>query len=503
MRSHDRIAYDGCLPVTSGRECHVVVVGAGIAGLAAARELVAARQVSAQGGRYRIRVTLLEGAAAVGGKLRISDVAGVPVDDGAEQVLVRRPEARELIEAVGLGVDLVHPAAAGAGVWSRGALRPLPRGTVMGVPGDLRELTASRLLTDPELARVSAERSAPVEPVASDVAVGSHVASRMGRAVVDRLVEPLLGGVWAGRADELSMAATLPQLWPAVRSGRSLLAAAEDVGAQWTGSGTPVFASLRGGLGRLPQAVLADLRAAPAVTVRTGATVRELRRTPAGWALTVGSAHAPEMVEADAVVLAVPTRPAARLLAEVSPSGASQLRAVDYASVGLVTLAFRSADIATLPPGTGFLVPPVEGRLAKAATFASAKWGWYADAAPGVTLVRLSIGRHREEAVLQRDDADLVEGVRRDLAEITGVDATPVDTRVTRWGGALPQYAVGHLDRVASARDAVAALPGLALCGAAYDGLGVPACIASGQRAARDVVAGLDRLRAADVAGGE
>ena len=120
-----------------------------------------------------------------------------------------------------------------------------------------------------------------------------------------------------------------------------------------------------------------------------------------------------------------------------------------------------------------------------------------------MTLVRLSIGRHREEAVLQRDDADLVEGVRRDLAEITGVDATPVDTRVTRWGGALPQYAVGHLDRVASARDAVAALPGLALCGAAYDGLGVPACIASGQRAARDVVAGLARLRAADVAGGE
>jgi oxygen-dependent protoporphyrinogen oxidase len=463
---------------------HVVVVGGGIAGL------VAARHLAAEPG---LHVTLLEGSPSIGGKLGVSDVGGVPVDEGGEQVLVRRPEARELIEAVGLGDDLVHPAASGAGVWSRGALHPLPTGTVMGVPTELASVAASGLLSRLELARLRAEPWGPGRPLDADVSVGHYVARRAGRAVVDRLVEPLLGGVWAGRADNLSLAATVPQIFAGARRERSLLRAAAASRGPGPAPGTPVFASLRGGLGRLPGAVLADLQRFADVRVRTSAPVRELRRTPSGWRLTVGSARSPEAVDADAVVVAAPARPAARLLADVAPGASGDLAALDYASVGLVTLVFRDADVAALPAGTGFLVPPVEGRIAKAATFATAKWSWYADAFPGAVVVRMSVGRHGDEADLQRDDEDLVRAVRADLADMAGVSAAPVASRVTRWGGALPQYAVGHLDRVVRVRSAVAAQPGLAVCGAAYDGVGVPAVIGSARAAAEQVGAWLRR----------
>ncbi|MDP9416862.1 MAG: FAD-dependent oxidoreductase, partial [Actinomycetota bacterium] len=174
----------------------------------------------------------------------------------------------------------------------------------------------------------------------------------------------------------------------------------------------------------------------------------------------------------------------------VAPLAAQRLATLDYASVALVTLAFRARDV-RLPTGSGFLVPPVERRLVKAMTASSAKWAWYGEAAPDLVLLRLSVGRHREERDLQRDDAELTTAVRHDLADLTGIAAEPVDTLVTRWGGSLPQYAVGHLDLVASVRADVARLPGLAVCGAAYDGVGVPACIASGQRAAADVLGSL------------
>jgi oxygen-dependent protoporphyrinogen oxidase len=487
------------LPVADATP-HVVVIGAGIAGLAAAHTLATP---SGEGTATPLRITVLDGAAQVGGKLRVSEVAGIPVDAGAEQFVVRRPEARELVAALGLDCDVIHPGAGGASVWSRGRLHPLPPRTVMGVPGDVGALAASRLLTRTELLRLRSEPLLPRSPLDADVSVGEYVARRAGRAVVDRLVEPLLGGVWAGRADELSLAATMPQLWAAARNGDSLVRTAATLGEAAAASAGPVFASLRGGLGRLPGALLARLQTAPEVTVRTSTTVRELARTPHGWRLTVGSAHAPETIDADAVILGVPSHPASRLLADVCPGAAAELGAIDYASVALITLALRRADVGALPPGTGFLVPPVEGRLVKAATFASAKWSWYADAAPDIAIVRLSVGRHGDTAALQRDDGELVTAARLDLATLTGVAAEPLEARVTRWGGALPQYAVGHPDRVARIRDAVATLPGLALAGAAYEGVGVPACKASGRAAADEVRRHLGAIRARTASGAE
>ncbi|MET1059071.1 MAG: protoporphyrinogen oxidase [Nocardioides sp.] len=444
-----------------------VVVGAGIAGLAAAHELAAAGD----------DVLVLEGSPSVGGKLRRTDVAGVTVDVGAEAMLNRRPEAVDLARS--LGLDLVHPATISSRIWTRGALRRLPR-SVMGVPADLDELARTGVLSEDGLARARAEVIAPASE--EDVSVAAFVADRLGDEVVDRLVEPLLGGVYAGHARSLSARATVPQVVALLDREPSLVRAAATVPPA---SDVPVFAGLAGGIAGLTE----ELATHGGFRVRTGTTVRELRRTPdGGFELVVGPTAAPELVAADRVVLATPAAPTARLLADLAPSAAATLGEIEYASMAIVTLAFRVADVAgveALRDGSGFLVPPVDGRTIKAATFSAGKWGWVRDAGVAVDVVHLrtSIGRHREEAVLQRPDEELVAASLADLAAATGLAATPADTHVQRWGGALPQYAVGHLGRVARVRADVARVPGLAVCGAAYDGIGIPACIASARKA--------------------
>ena len=441
----------------------MVVVGGGVAGLVAARGLASA-------GRD---VLLLEGSPQLGGKLRSAEVAGLTVDVGAEAMLARRPEGVDL--AAEIGAELVHPTAATSGVFSRGALRALPR-TLMGVPFDLGELAATGVLSPEGLARASAESAAPV---GDDVTVGDLVAARLGDELVDRLVEPLLGGVYAGHARRISAAAAVPQLLDMARRGGLLeQAAAVPV------STAPVFATLPGGMGRLPGL----LRDGGGFEVRTSATVRALRRTTTGWSLTVGPTTRPETVEADAVVLATPAAPTARLLGEVLPDAAAELATVETASVAVVTLAFRARDVPdALAERSGFLVPPVEQRTIKASTFSFAKWAWVRELDPDVVVLRTSLGRHREEATLQADDDALVRVSLADLAAMAGISAGPVATHVQRWGGGLPQYAVGHLDRVSRVRAALARQPGLAVCGAAYDGVGIPAVIGSARRAVASV----------------
>jgi protoporphyrinogen/coproporphyrinogen III oxidase len=462
----------------------VAVIGGGISGLAAAFLLRNAG----------LTVTVLEGSPRLGGKLAVSEVAGVSVDAGAEALLARRPEGTDLIADLGLSAALEVPGTTSAGIWTRGRVRCLPRRQFMGVPADFDDLAATGIVSAPGLARARQDRTMPADDQGGDRSVTSRVGSRLGAEVVDRLVEPVLGGVYAGRCEDLSFDATLPALASAARGHASLAEAAASLlppaadrrsADEGRSAPPPVFTTLAGGLGTLPAA----LAAGSGAVIRIGAMVRELTRTAVGWRLTVGSAHAPEWLDADAVIIAVPATPASRLLAGAASGAAAAGRAaaalaeIKYASMAIVTLAYPVAAFGQPVTGSGFLVPAVDGRAVKAVTFSTVKWPHLQRGNPGVHLVRCSVGRLGEDVVLQRDDAELAALAAADLADATGVRGDPVDVRVTRWGGGLPQYSVGHLDRVAAIRAAVAGVPGLAVCGAAYDGVGIPACIATAKLA--------------------
>jgi protoporphyrinogen/coproporphyrinogen III oxidase len=454
----------------------IAIVGGGIAGLAAAYFL-----------RDQAAVTVLESSPRLGGKLAVGEVAGLSVDSGAEALLARRPEGIDLITELGLADQLRQPGTTSARIWTRGEFRSMPKRQFMGVPGDLDELERTRIISPAGLARAREELEPA--PRTGDVSVARYVGDRLGAEIVDRLVEPLLGGVYAGRADQLSFDATLPVLAKASRDEPSLItsviniAKASSTQPEPGRPAPPVFTTLEAGLGTLPLALAQASRA----TVKTKATVSELARTPAGWRLTIGPTIAPQYLDADAVILALPARPASRLISPTDAATAAALAEIEYASMAIVTLAYPGTAFPAPLTGSGYLVPAVDGRAVKAATFSTVKWPHLHTS--DLQVVRCSVGRIGEEAVLQRDDADLVALAAADFAAATGVTGAPVDSLVTRWGGGLPQYAVGHLDRVAAIRAGIAGLGGLAVCGAAYDGIGVPACIASARLAADQVVA--------------
>ncbi|MDR7086674.1 oxygen-dependent protoporphyrinogen oxidase [Aeromicrobium panaciterrae] len=430
----------------------VAIVGGGMAGLAAARQL-------ADDGAD---VVLLEGSSRLGGKLLLGEVGGLSLDLGAESILARRPEGLDLMHAVGLDDRVVNPRTSDAAIWTHGSLRAMPP-TVMGIPASA------------ELNGIAEVTPHVVDVPEADVSVAEFVSARLGADVVDRLVEPLLGGVYAGHADQLSLQATAPQI---AALGSDLLAGATKARAEAAASG-PVFAGLVGGVGQLPDAVAAGIE------VRLDATVREVARTNDGWRISVGPTTDVEVIDVDAVVVAAPAPAAARLLAEVAPDAAFALAAIDYASVALVTYVF---DDGPSFEGSGFLVPPVDGTFIKAATISSNKWGWVADT--GRTVIRASVGRAGEATLLQSDDTDLTARALADLRTAFGGLPDPLDSLVQRWGGGLPQYAVGHLDRVDTIERDIATVPGLEVCGAAYRGVGIPAVIASGQAAARRLLGG-------------
>jgi protoporphyrinogen/coproporphyrinogen III oxidase len=445
----------------------LVVVGAGITGLAAAFEWRRRRPDD--------EIIVLEAGDRIGGKLHRVRLAGHWYDTGPEAVLARVPEAVRLIEDLGLGDRLVAPATTQASVVLPDGRYPLPAGTVLGVPASADGLDG--FLSPEGVARVRAESSLPRLSLDGDVAVGALLRERLGDEVVDRLVEPLLGGVYAGRADELSLTATMPALaahLPAAGSVVAAAAASRDAGERSRGDDDgPVFATVADGIGALPEALVA----ASGAVVRLRTPAHGLRRTATGFELSVGRAATPEVLTADAVLVTAPAPKAARLLGDVAPGTGEPLQGIPYASMAVVVMAFPAQDVDV---GSGLLVPPVTGRLVKGVTVSSAKWPHLAGGlgGEGALLVRSSVGRFRDESELQRSDEDLTRAVVADVAELLGLDRPqPFETRLVRWGGGLPQYLVGHPARVDAVRAAVSAVPGLAIAGAAFRGVGVPACI--------------------------
>lgn len=458
----------------SGHRPSLVVVGAGIAGLAAAWE---AADAGAE-------VVLLDADRRAGGKLASAPFLGRRIDTGPDAFLARRPEAVELVRDVGFGGSLVSPATSSPYVWSGGSLRRLPDGLLLGIPTDLVALARSGVLSPLGVGRAALDLVLRGEPVAADrdVAVGPLVRRRLGRQVHERLVDPLLGGINAGDSDHLSLTAGVPQLAAALQGERSLVIGAWRARRrQRKAAPAQVFSTVEGGLGRFAEQMARRL-GERGVKVVLGFDAERLERRGEGWSVVTGRGA---RFAGDAVVLAVPPGPAAILLEPHAATAAARLGEIGSASVAMVCLAYREQDVGRPLDGSGFLVPRRENRLMTACSWASSKWPDLAP--PGMVVVRISAGRAGDSRALDLTDDVLVGRLHRELAAAIGLTGEPVARHVTRWVDGFPQYRPGHADVVAAIE---AGLPaGLEVAGAAYRGVGIPACIATGRAAARRALA--------------
>ncbi|HUY96160.1 MAG TPA: protoporphyrinogen oxidase [Verrucomicrobiae bacterium] len=468
-------------PSAASSRRHVVVVGAGITGLAAAHRLGEAD------GRAAVRVTVLEATDRIGGKIETGRCGEWTVELGPDGFLARDPDATELCRAVGLG-DLLVPAQSGrAGLWSRGRIRWLPTGLVLGVPVRVGPLRRARVLSPLGLARVWLEPLVPPRPVGRDDPLGPILRRRLGRQAFDRLVDPLLSGIYAGSAEGMSLGAVAPRLLDALQEGGSLRRglrrqALLDRSPGGAGAGAPTFLTVAGGLSQLVDRLAGEL-AHNGLRSRSPATA--IHPSPGGgWVVVTGAGT---VEPADAVIIATPAAAAAALLAPVNPAAAACLADIPYASVATVTLAYPASALPRLPEASGFLVPRGEGRRVTACTFLGSKWP-HLDA-DDVRLVRASVGRHGDRRALDLSDAQLAAEVHLELRRALGVGAAPHAITVRRWRDALPQYRAGHLGRMDALELALGATPGLHLAGAALRGVGLPACIRQGRAAADRAVA--------------
>lgn len=473
----------------------IVVVGAGITGLTAAYRL---SQLVPEAS-----IEVVEAAPEVGGKIRSTPVDGLMVDEAADAFLARVPAAIELCRELGLGDDLVSPAERRAFVYRHGALHRFPEGLVLGVPTDLETLRASGLVSPEAVDRAALDllddALPPGPPAGDDESVGALVRRRLGDEIFDALVGPLLSGVNAGDADELSVAAGAPQLAAAVRDQPSLirgLQAQRDAAAAAPSHvpEAPIFHGLRGGTQTLTDALAAHLPPG-AVHLSTAVTMigptADDRYLVHGDPLAAddGAAGVALAQVADAVVLATPSFVTADLVERFVPDVAAGLRALEWSDVAMVTFVVPRAQIEHPLDGSGFLVAGGEDLLMTACSFGSSKWRHWHDPLRDLAVLRVSAGRHHDRRALDLDDDALVERLTADLGTTIGLHGEPTVVRVSRWARALPQYRPGHLERAAAwQRDTAAAAPGLFLAGASYFGLGIPACIVDAQRAAGQVV---------------
>lgn len=461
----------------------VVIVGGGIAGLAAAYRLAGGHHGADGAISAGSRITLLEADERLGGKIRTEDFAGRPLDVGAEALLARVPAALELCHELGLEHDLVAPASDQPYVWTD-RLRPLPPRLMAGVPDGSQALIGSGILSPAGLARAGLDLIVPARAPTRDVSIGSLVRRRLGDQVLERLIDPLLGGIHAGSCDELSVRATAPQLEAALKARRSLVRGLRALsGGSLSAPTGPTFLTLSDGLQEMVRTLRERLST---VELRTGSAVQRLDALPgAGVRLTLAGG---ETLSADHVILAVPAFAAAAILAEACPAAAAELAEIPYASVATIGLSYPVEAFDRPLAGSGFLVTRGRGRTITACTWSSAKWPHLAG---DTVLLKCSAGHAANRAALDLDDEQLIGAVCADLARAMDLRATPLQQRVFRFERAIPQYTVGHLDRIARIDAELARLPGVSLCGAAYRGVGVAACISDGQAAADRVLAAL------------
>ena len=473
----------------------VVIVGGGISGLSAAWELSG----GASGPSATTpRIEVVEQGPLFGGALRTTEFAGRTIDLGADGFLARRPEAVRLVRELGHEDNLEPIGASGAWIWLDGALRELPTGLVLGVPTSARQVRSVQGLS--WRSRLNAWRDTFVPKrakFASDASIGDIVRTKLGRELSYQFIEPMIGGIQAGRIDQLSAKSVFPALLTAAQKGGSLMKAIRPQGPvnpgpqAATSTEGPVFFSLTNGVGSLASMLVRQLEER-GVVLRANTSVTALRRTPAGmypWEVDCAETTTP----ANFVVMATPAPTVAQLLGAQHPD-LEALGTIASAGAAMISFHFSETDIELPPTGTGVLVPlgtawSGEGSLLTTAiTFLDRKWQHLKR--DGDVVLRVHVGRSDDTRWTELSDEELTQRVTLELQFILKKMGAPLATRVQRWPLGLPQYLVGHEELVARARAASASMQ-VSLAGNAYDGVGIPASIGSGRVAASEALASL------------
>ena len=469
--------------MASERIPHIAVVGGGIAGVAAAHRVVELSRAQ----QRPVHVTLLEANRRLGGSIATERVDGFVIEAGPDSFISEKPWALNLCERIGFTPRLVRTRDEfrRTFVVHNGALHALPDGFLLLAPTRFLPLITTRLFTWPGKLRMALDLVLPRGPQRRDESLGSFVTRRLGREALERVAQPLVGGIYTADPDDLSLAATMPRFLEMERTRRSLIwamwtaqrrapaATRATSGARWS-----LFVSADDGMQSLIDGIAERLPdgavrvSSPVTAVEPGAQWRVL--TADGAALT-----------ADAVVLATPAHHSARIVSAFDARLGEELRGIPYASSATVSLAYCSEQIPRPLDSFGFVVPLVEARSIVACTYSSVK---YPGRAPnGHVLLRAFVGGAMQQELFDQDDAAMAANVRRELRELLGIASEPLLTRIHRHAQAMPQYRVGHLDRMARIDAAVAPHHGLALAGNAYRGVGIPDCIHSGELAAEAV----------------
>jgi oxygen-dependent protoporphyrinogen oxidase len=448
----------------------VIIVGGGIAGLAAAYELK----------NRGIGFRLLERGARLGGVIATEKIDGFTFDAGPDALLIQKPAAITLCKELGLG-DRLFPTSLprAAYILKRGTLHPLPESSLLGIPRNVSALAATRLFSLAGKARMAAELFVPRKTDGADESIASFIGRRFGSEAVTYLAEPLLAGIHAGDVNRLSMRALFPRFLDAERKHGSVLRAFRQIRQPKSSNGA--FMSLPGGLEEIVDALRAVL---PADALTLNAAVRSIARQEGGFRVTLESG---ETLAARAVVVCAPAFAAADILREADGELAALCGRIEYASSATVTFGYRRADVAHPLHGAGFVIPRVEGTLIMAGSWVSSKWR---DRAPeGHVLLRAFVGGARDPGAFQRSDDELIGASKAEMVGLHGITAEPIFARLHRWERANAQHNVGHLDVVADIERRLAGLPGLYVTGSGFRGVGVPDCVADARKTAAEIAA--------------
>ncbi|MBK9305950.1 MAG: protoporphyrinogen oxidase [Nitrospira sp.] len=467
----------------------VVIVGGGISGLATAHALL--ERASTAG--LSLRCTILDAGSSWGGKIVTHRVGEIVTEAGPDSFLSQKQAGLGLCTKLGLTDQLINTNETGkkACVLHKGRLHDLPEGLLSFVPRQLKPFLSSGLLTWTGLIRMGLEIAVPPGPSTGDESLAGFLRRRFGAQAYERVLEPLMAGIYAGDAEQMSLRATFPRFLDLEQQHGSVVRGMLEAkkATSVVSAGQPrrtMFVSLKNGLGDLVTALTHRLTE-QGVELRLGTRVEALRvrsHELGRWMYDL-ILHEGSALSAESVVLATPAYVSADLLRPLTPIAGGVLDLIPYASTATIAMAFPRAMVSGIE-GFGFIVPRAEQRDLIAATWTSLKWPHRAPA--DQLLVRGYVGGVGREEILQLDDAALTTKVRAELAALCGIGAEPSYTEVNRWWKAMPQYTLGHLDRLAQLDAAVSRYPGLILTGAGYRGVGIPDCIRDGAAAADRVI---------------